>query len=212
MPPPRRLPWPVKPLASAQTRLGYDDQGRMVMDIVHDVVKGLAPADVAWWFANIAGDIEIDGATMPRYLAWHPNDHIHWELAAPGQDGGASVGARFRIVEAFGRDPAHYIDVVEQVTRLDASGITLVGTVLGQQVSTLRHDFSPVTGGTRYVSRLTVGVDLGGAGRLVNRVLHGAVFSAAKGHAWLRHNVEEVGLLEHIVPLLQRQQRRAAAA
>jgi hypothetical protein len=24
------------------------------------------------------------------------------------------------------------------------------------------------------------------------------------GHAWLRHNVEEVGLLEHIVPLIYR--------
>jgi hypothetical protein len=31
-------------------------------------------------------------------------------------------------------------------------------------------------------------------------------FDAAHGLAWLRHNVEEVGLLEHFLPALYRQE------
>jgi hypothetical protein len=31
-------------------------------------------------------------------------------------------------------------------------------------------------------------------------------FNAARGNAWLRHNIEEVGLFEHFLPDLYRQE------
>jgi hypothetical protein len=76
LPEPRELPWPLKPLESAQTSLCHDRFGRMVMSIRHDVLKGVTPEMVAWWFANIGGDIEIGGRRLNRCLAWHPQDHI----------------------------------------------------------------------------------------------------------------------------------------
>ena len=200
LPPPRRLPWPLKPLESAATSLAYDARGRMVMRIRHDILKGLTPAMVAWWFGNIGGGFDLDGAHVSKYLAWHPRDHIHWELARPGPDGRASAGAQFRIVEAFGADPACYVDVVETVTRLDTSGFTAKAFVAGHEVSCLDHDFSAVAEGTRYLSTLTVGSALPALGRLVNRIMHRHVFTEAMGRAWLKHNVEEVGLLEHLIP------------
>jgi hypothetical protein len=192
----------LKPPESATTSLGYDAHGRMVMRIRHHPLKGISPAMVAWWFRNIGGDMEVDGRRLSRYLVWHPQDHIHWELVRRGPDGGAGVGAQFRIVEAFGRNPDFYIDVIDTVTRLDASGITLVGYRFGQQVSCLSHDFLPIEGGTQYVSALTIGIALAGVGRILNPLLHATLFTEAMGRAWLRHNVEEVGLLEHIVPLI----------
>jgi hypothetical protein len=72
LPPPRTLPWPLKPLESVQTSLSYDEFGRMVMRIQHDVLKGLTPEIVSWWFGNIAGDTDIDGKRLNRYLAWAP--------------------------------------------------------------------------------------------------------------------------------------------
>ena len=60
LPPPRKLPWPLKPLESAQTSLSYDEFGRMVMRIRHDVLKGLTPEMLAWWFGNISGDMQVD--------------------------------------------------------------------------------------------------------------------------------------------------------
>lgn len=201
-PPPRQLPWPLKPLDSAQTSLGYDNRARMVMRIRHELLRGITPAMIDWWFRNIAGDMDVAGVRICRYLVWHPLDHIHWALVSPGPDGRVSAGCRFRIVEAFGRNPDFCIDVTETVTRLDVTGITLVGTRVGVEVSRLNHDFIAAEGGTQYVSMLRIGIGVPGLCRLVNPLMHRFVFPEAKGRAWLRHNVEEVGLLEHMLPAL----------
>lgn len=199
-PPPRALPWRLKPLDSAQTSLDYDACGRMVMRIRHDLLKNITPAMIDWWFRNIGGDMDVDGVRMNRYLVWHPFDHIHWELAAPSPDGGASAGCKFRIVEAFGRNPDFSIDVTETVTRLDASGLTLAGTRAGVEVTRLNHDFIAADGGTLYVSMLRIGIAVPGLCRVINPLLHRTIFPEAKGRAWLKHNIEEVGLLEHMLP------------
>jgi DAPG hydrolase-like protein len=210
LPPPRQLPWQLKPLQSAHTSVSYDEFGRMVMRIRHDILKDVTPAMVAWWFRNIAGDMQIQGEQLNRYLVWHPHDHIRWELAQPGPDGGASAGAKFRIVEAFGRNPDFYFDVTETVTRLDDSGMTIEGYRLGQQVTRLNHDFSAVQGGTLYVSSLTIGITMPILKDLVNPLIYRAIFPEAMGRAWLKHNVEEVGLLEHIIPLVYPRAHAAA--
>src|SRR5262249_17962811 len=93
LPPPRNLPWPLKPVESAKTSLIYDEFGRMVMHIEHDLLKGITAEMVAWWFGNIGGDMEVEGFRLNKYLVWHPLDHIHWQLAQPGADGRASAGA-----------------------------------------------------------------------------------------------------------------------
>ena len=213
---PRTLPWPLKPLESAQTSLSYDEFGRMVMRIRHEVLTGLTPEMIAWWFGNIGGDMDVDGKRLNRYLAWHPQDHILWELAEPGPDGRASAGAKFHIVEAFGRNPDFYVYVIDSVTRLDANGFTAVSYMLGQQVSHLNHDFTAVDGGTLYVSSLTIGTTVPILRDVLNPLIHRTIFPEAMGRAWLKHNIEDVGLLEHIIPLLDRatseSRRRTAEA
>jgi hypothetical protein len=144
--------------------------------------------------------MEIEGKRFNKYLVWHPRDHIHWELVQPGPDGRAGAGAKFRIVEAFGRNPDFYIDIIDTVTRLDAGGITLVCYKSGLAVSRLNHDFIAIDSGTQYVSTLTVGTALPGLSAVINPIVRNAMFTEAMGRAWLRHNVEEVGLLEHIIP------------
>jgi hypothetical protein len=56
--------------------------------------------------------------------------------------------------------------------------------------------------GTLYVSTLTVGSTVPVLRGILNPLIHRLVFPEAMGRAWLKHNVEEVGLLEHIIPLL----------
>jgi hypothetical protein len=203
MPPPRAIPWPMKPVSSAKTALAFDAHGRMVMTIEHALLHGLTPGMVEWWFRNIGGEMTIEGQRINRYLVWHPADHIHWELVNPRSDGAVGVGSRFRIVEAFAADPRFYVDIVDTVIRLDASGITLVNRDLaGIEVTRLNHDFIARDGGTSYVSTLTVGVATPVLCRLLNPMIHRFVFGEAMGRAWLKHNVEEVGLLEHIIPAL----------
>jgi hypothetical protein len=142
------------------------------------------------------------GATYPRYLLWHPRDHIHWELVSRSADGGTGQGARFRIVEAFAANPDYYVDSTDYVEKLDEEGISLVRRVLGTEIFRLEHRFGTVREGASYRSRLVFGAACGGFGRILNAVLRREVFSYEMGTAWLTHNVEEVGMFEHILPPL----------
>lgn len=202
LPPPRQLPWALKPLSSAKTSLAYDEHGRMVMRIEHDLLKGLAPRMVEWWFRNIGGEMDVEGQRLNRYLVWHPRDHIRWELVRHSPGGGVGVGARFRIVEAFAANPAYYLDIIDTVIRLDETGITLANRDPGLEITRLNHDFIAAEGGTIYRSTLIVGTSAPLLRYVVNPLMHRFLFTEDMGRAWLRHNVEEVGLLEQIVPLI----------
>jgi hypothetical protein len=139
---------------------------------------------------------------VPAYLVWHPLDHIRWELDRPAPDGGAGEGARFRIVEAFDRREEFYVDSVETVEKLDETGIRLVRRLAGVPIFQLEHTWSAGRDGTHYVSVM----DLGARSPLMapaNRYLTSRVFPEPMGHAWITHNVEEVGVLERLLPELQ---------
>lgn len=193
---------PMKPVTSARTTQRVLPTGQLLLTIEHDTIRGVTPAMLRWWFETLGEPMTHDGVTYPRYLLWHPRDHIHWALAAPSADGGTGQGARFRIVEAFGANPAYYVDSTEVVEKLDEGGITLVRRVLGAEVFRLEHRFGEARDGASYRSRMVVGVASGRAGRVLNAVVRPRVFSDAMGTAWLAHNVEEVGLLEHLLPAL----------
>lgn len=124
-----------------------------------------------------------------------------WQLV-DGDSARVGVGAKFRIVEAFDRNPAWLVDSVETVTGLDETGIRLERHMLGSEVFILEHWFAPVEGGTRYRSRMELGSDTA-FGRLVfNRLIRPTVFGDLMGPAWLKHDVEEVGNFEHFLPRL----------
>jgi len=193
---------PMKPVASARTTQAILPSGQLELTIVHDTVRGVTPAMLRWWFESLGQTMVFEGQTYPRYLLWHPRDHIHWELAARSAAGGTGQGARFRIVEAFAANPAYYVDSTEYVEKLDEEGISLVRRVAGVEVFRLEHRFGRVPGGASYQSRMVVGVASGALRRVFNTWVRPAVFSDAMGTAWLTHNVEEVSMLENILPAL----------
>jgi hypothetical protein len=189
----------MKRPAPAQTTLSHE-RGVLVLTIDHDVVRGVTPAMLAWWFGQIGGTMEYRGRTWSRYRVWHPRDHIEWDLVGPASPVG--VGSRFRIVEAFGRNPDFLVDSTELVAKLDESGIRLTRSLAGSTVFSLEHWFEQVPDGTRYRSRMEVG-GTGVLGRLLfNPIIRPRLFPDEMGRAWLSHNVEEVGNFEHFLPEL----------
>jgi hypothetical protein len=184
--PPRPFNWTMKPLASAETGVTALNNGRLELSIRHDILKGVTPAMLDWWFRNIEGTMEHLGQTYPRYLVWHPIDHIHYDLRqAP--DGTAGSGAQFHIVEALGANLDYLVDSVADVLQADDTGHILSVRRFGTEVIHIEHTFTPVPEGTLFQSR--------------TRVVTKAV-PEPMGRAWLKHSVEEVGNLEFFLPKL----------
>ena len=206
MPAPRSRLHPLRDVTSAVTSVQDLPHHRRRLTIDHQPLAGVTPQMLLWWFRHLGGEMDYGGHQVPNYLVWHPEDHIRWELARPAPSGEAGEGARFRIVEAFQRRPEFYVDSTETVEKLDETGIRLVRRLVGVPVFQLEHTWSQGANGTHYVSVM----DLGARSRAftpVNRFLTQRTFPDAMARAWLRHNVEEVGLLEHLLPPLLTHQR-----
>ncbi|GAB3716394.1 hypothetical protein GCM10027592_57660 [Spirosoma flavus] len=210
LPPKPPFGWAMKSLSSAVTNFTSLPYGSFELTIEHELIKDVTPAMLAWWFTNIGGTMEYQGQTYPRYLVWHPLDHIHWALVKPAPGGGAGVGAHFRIVEAFNRNLNQLVDSIEEVIKLDEEGITLVRREAGREVFRLAHQFIPTEGGTLYRSRMQVGHESRLGQWLINPFMHRFIFTKAMGQAWLRHNIEEVGNFEFFLPELYAHQTMVA--
>lgn len=202
--PPRPIHWKMKPLESATTNCTQLADGRLELSIKHELIKGVSPEMLAWWFRNIEGEMEYEGRTYTRYHVWHPIDHIHYDLAAPAADGTAGSGSKFHIVEAFAANPKYLVNSVAHVPQNDEDGLTLSVRHLGMEVMRLEHTFAATKGGTRYQSIMHVGAKSMPARWLINRCIIPHLFGEDKGRAWLKHNVEEVGNFEFFLPDLFR--------
>ena len=201
---------PLKTLDSARTSFGVNRHGQLVLTIQHEAIRGVTPEMLRWWFETLGQTVKLDGRDYPRYLLWHPRDHIHWELARKAPNGGTGQGAYFRIVEAFGANPAYYVDSTEYVEKLDEGGLSLARTIAGVEIFRLEHRFTRVQNGTQYDSRMVVGASTPMVGRIFNNFIRPLFLSNEGARAWLRHNIEEVGMFEHLLPPLYAQRGQSA--
>lgn len=192
---------PFRDVTTARTSVQELPHRRLRLTIDHAPLEGVTPEMLLWWFGHIGGDMPYAGGVHPRYSVWHPLDHIAWELARPAPGGGVGEGSRFHIVEIFGQDPAMRIDSTDTVEKLDATGIRLALRIAGLLVFQLEHTWSAGRGRTHYVSVLDLGARTRFA-RPINGHLRRKVFRPGMETAWIRHNIEEVGRLEHFLPEL----------
>lgn len=196
----RPVVFPLRSVDTATVRYTAGPHRRRRITIDHRPLAGVTPAMLLDWFTHLDGTIEYGGAVVNRYLAWHPIDHIQWELARPAPGGGAGEGAWFRIVERFGGDPAFAIDITDRVEKLDETGIRLVQRVAGAVIFQLEHTWSPCAEGAHYVSVMDIGAR--GAALAPLNLYAQRRFPDEMARAWVRHNIEEVGQLEHLLPRL----------
>src|SRR5215468_8312244 len=110
--PPRPVDWTMKPLSSAKVSERVFADGHIELTIEHALLHGVTPAMLVWWWRNIEGEMELKGEEYPRYLIWHPIDHIHFAVAERLADGSVGVGSTLHVVEALGADMRHLVDVL----------------------------------------------------------------------------------------------------
>jgi hypothetical protein len=205
-PEPVTVPWPLKSMGSADCGAERLPDGRLSFWIRHDVVRGVTPRMLVWWFSNPEGDIEISGQRINRYRAWHPYDHVHASYVRRRPDGSIGPGAQIRLREYLGANPAYGVDTITTIEKLDEEGYIHHPALFGiSGLVRMEYTFKRVPEGTLYENRLLVG-GVAGWRRVVTPLMQRFGFDLAHGMAWLRHNIEEVGVFEHILPPLYRQE------
>lgn len=166
----------------------------------------MTPRMLVWWFSHLEGDVEIGGARINRYRAWHPHDHVHASYARRLPDGRIGPGAAIRLRETLGANAAYTVATVTDIEKLDEEGYIHNPRVHGVAgLVRMEYRFTRVPEGTLYENRLLIG-GAEGWRRWVSPLVQRLAFDEAHGQAWLRHNVEEVGQLEHLLPPLYRQE------
>lgn len=176
--------------------------GRIELWIRHALLEGVTPEMLVWWFQHLEGDVEIAGERVSRYRAWHPIDHIAFRYARRCSDGSIGPGAVFHIHERFANNPAYEIDVLTTVEKLDTTGFIHGPRRFGRKVAHMEYVFEREPGGTRYTNWLIAGVDGPWLARPINAGIRRFAFPDDKAHAWLTHNVEEVGHFQAFLPAL----------
>jgi hypothetical protein len=197
LPAPRPVLWPLRPLESAAVSIS-SDESRTIVTIAHAPLEQVTPEMLAWWYGHIPGTMQYAGETVPRYLVWHPLDHISYELISPGDM--VTAGSLVHLTEAPGRDLDKLIDLEVTVETIDSEVAIITKRLLGSSIVRLENEFTPTNVGCRYTTHLTLG-DTTALGRLVlNSVAHNRAFPTPKLTAWIRHHIEEVGNLENFLP------------
>jgi hypothetical protein len=182
-----------------------EDNGQVVVTVEHAPLPGVTTEMLRWWYRHVPARMTYAGGTWPRYLVWHPLDHIGYQVLRPAGRGGVGPGAGLHITEALGRDLGNLLDIHVRVEELGDSRAVIAKRVLGTTLVLLENEFTDSPDGATYRSRLTLG-DRTPLGRLLlNQVARRRAFPPRRIQPWVRHHVEEIGNLPHFLPDLFRE-------
>lgn len=202
---------PFKPVSSAKwVNVTTGRRGGIVVQIEHDDIAGVTPPMLKWWFENLAGTTtwngtDFSGPEVLNYHLWHHRDHIRITPISDAHDGTANtgfrVGARSRIDEQFN----DYKDRIHQVmlTRsLDESEFTFDILMGDTAVGHIVHRYAPIPGGVSFYAETAIDLPVPVVGPLLNRLARPFTFSRTTAEHWIRHNIEETGRTQDILPIL----------
>lgn len=200
-PEPLDIPWICKPIESAQSGIEILADGRIRCWIVHELLREVHPKMLVWWFQHLEGDVAIGGERYNRYRVWHPRDHVAIAYSRRNPDNTIGVGCVIHITEMLGANPDYLVDIHTEITRLDEGGFAHRPRFHGLRLARMDYEFTQAPEGTLYRNSLTVGVE-GTFGRPINALIRRFLFDEARGLAWIKHNIEEVGNFESFLPQL----------
>jgi hypothetical protein len=210
LPEPLTVPWELKPVSSARSGAEALADGRMKFWIKHDLLKGVTPAMLAWWFSNLEGDVDIEGRLLNRYRVWHTFDHVYARYVRRLPDGSIGPGAQIELLEYLGRNPKHKVEILTTFEKLDEEGCIHNPVVRGISLARMEDTFREVAGGTLYDSALIV--PSGRRSWFFRKIVVPILFPEPKGQAWIKHTVEAVGCFENFLPDLYRRETRQQSA
>jgi hypothetical protein len=198
-----------KPVSSAKWVDITESGGRIRVQIEHDTIRGVTPEMMRWWFENISGTttwngIDFSGPEISYYHLWHHRDHIAVTplTSKPGvPNPGFQVGQKSRIDEQFN----DYNDRIHQTmlaTRLDEEEFTFEILFAGMTAGRIVHRYHEERGGLRFYAETELSLKVPIIGGIMSRAMRPLFYTRKSAENWIRHNIEETGRSEQILPVL----------
>ncbi len=183
--------------------------GALRVQIQHEDSKGVTPKMIKWWFENLAQKTtwngkNFSGPEVSFYHLWHHRDHIAVQpLSNPkeGKNNGFAVGAYSKIQEQF-NDFNEIINNKMLTITLDETEFTFLIKFGFLTVGRINHYYEPSENGSTFYAETYIGVDIPVLGWIINWCFLPFVFSKKTAEHWIKHNIEETGQTEKIVPFL----------
>jgi len=184
--------------------------GSIRVQIEHDTIKGCTPEMMRWWFENLAmtttwNGVDFSGPEVTFYHLWHHRDHIAVTPLTTGHDGavnnGFAPGAVSMIQEQF-NDHHFRVEATVYTVRLDHQEFTFLIKKFGLTVGHIVHLYSPAPDGINFYAETKMGFSMPLIGWLLNWLIIPWAFSRKTAENWVKHNIEETGRSEAIIPPL----------
>jgi len=195
---PRDFGWPLTSLRDDMYRVQIRPGGKLEIVLQHDLLPGITPSMLAWWYQQLPLRTYTAGATTHSYYhLFHPSEHGVIKVLEQGDKPGISKGALITRRERFGD---YYSEGQARVISLDSQGMVVSPEIAGLHFGRIEHRFTATPNGTRYSVHAVLGSDLPLLGPLVNLYIRTRLFPEPVLKEWMRHQVEEVGSLPYFLP------------
>ncbi|TGK02617.1 hypothetical protein EHQ53_13505 [Leptospira langatensis] len=178
--------------------------GSLRIQIQHDTIKDVTPEMMKWWFENLGKTVTWNGEEVSLYHLWHHRDHIAiTPLTNPKNktNKGFAVGA-FSLIEEQFNDFHERISARVYTTKLDETEFTFLIKKWGLTVGDIKHYYSPSKDGIDFYAETLIGINIPLLGWVINWLVLPFIYSKQTAENWIRHNIEETGQSEKVIPYL----------
>jgi hypothetical protein len=200
-----------KPVSSAKwTDISRTWKGTVLVQIEHDNIKNCTPEMLCWWFHNLSRTTtwngkDFNGSEVTFNHLWHHRDHVQVTPLTNASDGkinhGFLEGCNSRIDERFNEFHFH-VNTVMHTIKLDNHEFTFLITMGGIPFGHITHLYEQETDGSSFYAETELGSQIPVIGWLFNWIVLPFIYNKKTAENWVRHNIEETGRTEDILPIL----------
>ena len=184
--------------------------GSILVQIEHDTIKGVNPEMMQWWFENLSqttrwNGIDFSGPEIFNYHLWHHRDHIAVTPLNNAIDGrinrGFLEGCDSKIEEIFNEVHFH-VNTRMHTTKLDDKEFTFLIKAAGLTIGHITHLYTQENNGLAFYAETEIGCQIPIIGWFLNCLILPFIYNKKTGMHWIKHNIEETGRTEDILPIL----------
>ena len=194
--------WGYPSVKDATYKVEVMNDGKLLIELKHPILKGVTPEMLAWWYRYLgSGKVTIEGKVYDFYHLFHLSEHGQTRVVEPSFDGseGMGVGSVVYRQEKFG---TFLSKGKGRVLAYSTNGFTVTPILGPLELGKIEHTFEAVPEGTLYKVKTILGSDAPVIGAFLSFYLRAKQFPPELVNEWIRHQVEEVGSLQHFLPKL----------